>query len=386
MSPGMYKAEQIVSWMTTAKTPDGQGGTNHELRSSGGAPANAPFHGYDVVYSHDAPDIAAQYIREGDFDLAKKALTSKIYLDRSSVPDHHPYLDAPSKFLYPYALYLRYTGDQSIFTPALKAKIKATAHLVQELRVSEPGSPYDGLIKQSATFDNSPSHLAVDNMAALYGLTAYADLAASWSASDSSWQTEKSWALGQADSVGTALDRALTARMDATKSGGYNACLDACPLFGNGNYQGNWLGTTFMMSSLPWDGRLAGVKDQGVWKDKLDASVRLAFTKRAQTAAAVPAHSWGAWTNGANGYGTVCNDGAGSQLLASDDPELRTEAAAGLRWLFGDQTAPMQWGRASPPVAAGRGTRTSPTWRRGDSAPTARRSWRPASPSRTAAA
>ncbi|NJA54987.1 hypothetical protein [Streptomyces sp. NEAU-H3] len=342
----MYKAEQIISWMTTAKTPDGQGGTNHELRSSGGAPANAPFHGYDVVYSHDAPDIAAQYIREGDFDLAKKALTSRIYLDRSSVPDHHPYLDAPSKFLYPYALYLRYTGDQSIFTPALKAKIKATAHLVQDLRVSEPGSPYDGLIKESATFDNSPSHLAVDNMAALYGLTSYADLAASWSAADASWQSERTWALGQADSVGAALDRALTARMDATGSGGYNACLDACPLLGNGNYQGNWLGTTFMMSSLPWDGRLAGVEAGGVWKDKLDASVRLAFSQRARTAPAIPAHSWGAWTNGANGYGTVYNGGAGSQLLASDDPELRTEAVADLRWLLDNQTAPMQWGES----------------------------------------
>ncbi|MFJ6725981.1 hypothetical protein ACIQPQ_13810 [Streptomyces sp. NPDC091281] len=342
----MYKAEQIVSWMTLAKTNDGQGGTNYELRSSGGAPSNAPFHGYDVVYSHDAPDIAAQYVREGDFDLAKKALSSKIYLDKSSVPDHHPYLDAPPKFLYPYALYLRYTGDQSLFTPAIKTKIKDTAHLVHDLRVADASSPYDGLIKPSATFDNQPSHLVIDNMAAIYGLTAYADLAASWSGADASWAAERTWALEQVTSINTALDRALTARMNATSSGGYNACLDACPLLGNGNYQGNWLGTTFMMSSLPWDGRLAGVTAGGVWKDKLDASARLAFTRRAATAPAIPPHSWGAWTNGANGYGTVYNGGAGSQLLASNDPDLRTEAVANLRWLLDNQTAPLQWGES----------------------------------------
>jgi hypothetical protein len=340
----MFKADQIVEWEGVVNTSDGSGGTNYEVRGSGGTPPGAPTDNYDGTYSHDVPDIVSEMIREGNFSLAKQVLSSSYYLAIAQGPESD-YLDGIPKFIEPYWQYLMYTGDETFFTPAIKTAIENAAHYVSTLRVTS--GTYNGLMQASNTFDNGSNYLVIDNMAAINGLQTYSNLANAWSASDSSWTAEKTWAISQANSINSALNARLGTIMSASGAGYYNACLDGCDWLSSGDYMGNWLGTTLMMSSLPWDGVLAGYTGGGTWQQDLDSSALGAFTTRAVTASSfIPPHSWGAWSDDSNGYGTVYNGGAGVQLLASAQPQLRTEAISDLEWLLSNQSSPMQWGES----------------------------------------
>jgi hypothetical protein len=195
----------------------------------------------------------------------------------------------------------------------------------------------------SNTFDNGSDYLVVDDLASIYGLIDYADLANTWG---SSWSSEVTWAKGEASSINTALDNYLTAYTIPRVGGGaFNACLNSCNML-SGGYSGNWLGTTLMMGELPWDGALAGNTNLGAWSNYLTGSVYADYTERASNAPSIPPDSWGAWSNGSSGYGTVYNAGAGVQLLGSSDPIVREQPIDDLEWLAANQSAPMQWGES----------------------------------------
>ena len=68
----MYKSIQITTWENMVKN-----GEDYEIHA---APRN-PFNNdnYDQPFSHDAPNYVDQYMREGDFNIAKRMLASKYF-------------------------------------------------------------------------------------------------------------------------------------------------------------------------------------------------------------------------------------------------------------------------------------------------------------------
>ena len=334
----MYKANQIDQWEAIADV-DGQ----PEQWSSGGN-TTPGIDNYASVYPHDVTDMVAQYVREGDYSLAGSILTSNYFLGIPS-SGYDGYLDTLGSWIAPYWLYEQDANNPGFFTPSLQSSIEADAHDIADNVNTTPGDQHNGLMDASNTFDNGSDYLVVDDLASIYGLQDYADLATAWAASDSSWSAEATWAQDEAASINTALNNYLTAYTIPRLGGYYNACLDSCSML-TGGYQGNTLGTTLMMGELPWDGELSGNTDLGTWSDYLDASVYSAYTQRAATAPGIPPDSWGAWSSGPSGYGTAYDAGAGVQLLTSSDPNLREQAIEDLEWLLANQSAPMQWGES----------------------------------------
>jgi hypothetical protein len=339
----LYKAEQITLWESIVNAADGT-----EERGSGGNTTLAS--NYNRTFSHDVPDIVSEYIREGDYATAKAILNSAYYQSFAVAPQDAPaekYLDALAKNIIPYDLYAQYANDPTFFTPAVKTRLRNATRLMTSLETTTAGDAHSGLMEASNDFDNGSDYLATDDFSALYALQAYTNMTKQWALSDSSWTAETSWAQAQAVDLNSSLN-AYLANVTIPQVGGfYDGCLDSdssCPY--SGNYTGNWLGTTLMMSSLPWDGSLDGNVQTGTWSNDLTSSVYGAFTHREVTAPSIPAHSWGAWSNGATGYGTTYNAGAGVQLLGSSDPSLRTEAISDVEWLLANQSSPMNWGES----------------------------------------
>ena len=335
----MYKASLIEGWESLS--PSGGG-----LLPYGSGGNESGMYNYSRTFPHDVEDIVTEYVREGDYATAADVLTSPTYASYAVGAIPSDYLDTIPKWIEPFAYYQQYAHNPSLFTATIKSEIETAAHRVDSLRVTTPGDPHDGLMQASNTFDNGSDYLMVDDLAAMFGLQAYADLALSWAKTDASWTAEATWAHNEATSIDNALNAYLTAYTIPRLGGAFSGCLDACTKAPANAYNGNYLGTTLAMSSMPWDGTLAGNTLGGTWQNYLDTSVYAAFSLRSTTAASIPAHSWGAWSNTADGYGTIYNAGAGASLLGSGDPDLRTEAIADVEWLQANQSAPMQWGES----------------------------------------
>jgi len=336
----MYKATQITIWESVEVMPDG----DWQQITSGGNQAG--LYSYDAENDNDEIDILLQHIRIGDYGTAAKIMSSTAY---ESIPtswqDRNQYLEAALKFTEPYELYQRLSNDNAFFTKARKDLIHEAAHKIQGYLVTDPADPHRGLIEKSNDFDNGSDYLVNDEFAAIYDLTAYQNLATTFAKTDPSWAGEADWARGVAAGINAALNNYLTTyTFPRVGEPHYYACLDACDKAAS--YNGNWLSTTWLMSSLPWDGALTGNTLGGTWQDTFDAANYAAFTARDFQAPAIPPHSWGAWWNDAGGYGNTFNGGGGVQLLASSDAYLRTEAVSNLEWLLANQSAPMQWGES----------------------------------------
>ena len=335
----LYKANLIEGWESLSPSggallPYGSGGNETGM------------YNYSRTFPHDLEDIVTQYVREGDYATAADVLTSPTYASYVVGAIPSDYLDTIPKWIEPFAYYQQYAHNPSLFSPTIKSEIDTAAHRIDSLRVTAPGDVHNGLMQASNTFDNGSDYLMVDDLAAMFGLQAYADLARSWATADASWTNEATWAHNEAASIDNALNAYLSAYTIPRLGGAFSGCLDACTKAPANAYNGNYFGTTLTMSSMPWDGMLAGNTLGGTWQNYLDSSVYAAFSLRSTTAPAIPAHSWGAWSNTAQGYGTIYNAGAGASLLGSSDPDLRTEAIADVEWLQANQSAPMQWGES----------------------------------------
>ena len=336
----MYKATQITIWESVEVDKNG----DWEQYTSGGNQAGLT--NYDAVNDNDEIDIVLQHIRAGDYSTAAKIMSSAAF---ESIPttwqDRNQYLEVALKFTEPFEHYQRLANDPGFFTSARKDLLKIAAHKIPGYIVSDPNDPHHGLVQKSNDFDNGSDYLINDEFAAIYGLTAYQNLANTFAATDPAWAAEANWAKGVANGINTALNNYLKSQTFPRMGGSYyQACLDWCDK--SATYNGNWIGTTWLMSSLPWDGALAGNTLGGAWKEAFDAANYAAFTARNVQAPAIPPYSWGAWWSDAGGYGNTFNAAGGAQLLASSDVNLRTEAMNNLEWLLANQSAPMQWGES----------------------------------------
>jgi len=335
----MYKAGVINNWELVYQDANG----DWEQRTAGGTQAPGVW-SYDATNNNDQVDIVLQYVRLGDYTTARNIMSSAQF---RAIPDtwtSNGYLDAAVKFVEPFELYQRFANDPGFFTPEVKTMLKTAARKIANYVVTTEGDPHRGLIQASNDFDNARDgstgdYLINDDFAAIYALRAYQNLATAFG-----WTDEAGWAGDQASGINTALNNYLESHtFPRVGKRQYNACLDQCA-FAN-TYNGNYLGTTWLMSSLPWDGALAGNTLGGTWRDALDAANYAAFSARAAQAPILPPHSWGAWWSD-YGYGNSFNAASGVQLLASSDVNLRTEAMSNLEWLLASQSAPMQWGES----------------------------------------
>lgn len=305
----------------------GSDDTNYEVRGEGGGGH------YDRIYTHDVVNMVDQFIREGDYELAKRVLESPYYLQISKLL-YSNYLDAIPKYILPYATYLKNTGDTSFFTGEVMENIRNAAHNIENYRYYNASDPnHYGIFNKSNTFDNGSNFLVVDNFAALSGLQAYKYISDQLGISD-----ESQWAVGEMIDLNDCLNNALDIAEARRGVNWYMSNFDDSMYWPN--YTGNYLATTFSMSTFPWDAYLSGFELGGTWLEHLDNSIGNALTKRTQSG--TPVDSWGAWSVGA--YGNVYNAGAGLQCMRSDT--YRTEAIKNLEWMMKNQSAPYQWGES----------------------------------------
>jgi hypothetical protein len=313
------------------------GQTDQQVRGSAGSPAE--LFPYDRTFSHDMPNMVEQWMREGDYALAFSVLDSPSYLRVGQVLEQD-YLDAMPKFILPFARYVLLTGDTGAITAPRWQAIQYAAHQTAAMRVPQDGSNVAGLMQASGTLDNAKDWLLVDDFAALNGLSAYEFLAGALRD-----QGERAWAAGQVASLQDSLNRALmrTAQTRGPQNG-YMVSVVSVDFYNMGRYDGNWLGTTFMMSGWPW-GRTIWAQDgggsAGFWDDHLDDAVTEVFRRKAQNPQ-IPPSSWGAWNP--HIYAAAYNAGMGVSLLYSET--YRELALANVDFLLANQSAPMQWGEA----------------------------------------
>lgn len=328
-----YLNSMIVMWETMVQVSNG----DYEIRGDAGN--RCGVWNYDRYFSHDVPNMVEQFIRDGYIDLAKRIMESSYY-QRLAYNPQQGYLDAIPKYIIPYATLWQVMDDaerSAYFTDNLKNKIKEAA---KNIAVFMTGP--NGLMAKSNTLDNGSDYLVVDNFAVMHGYAAYEYLCRQWG-----WTEEAAWASERAETVNNALNGMLDESMERRGKDWYMCALEDTSGFwtrhkdGSVIYDGNWLGTTFMMSTFPWDAVLRGYDLGGTWADYLEASLDNAFSLKAQRGD-IPDDSWGAWWG--HEYGAVYNVGMSVPLLYSE--KYRTMVVKSYEWMLDNQSAPFQWGES----------------------------------------
>ena len=328
-----YLNSMIVMWQTMVQAGNG----DYEIRGDAGN--RCGVYNYDRYFSHDVPNMVEQFIRDGYIDLAKRIMESSYY-QRLAYSPQQGYLDAIPKYIIPYATLWQVMDDAgraAYFTDEVKNNIKSAAQNIATFMTGP-----DGLMVQSNTLDNGSDYLVVDNFAVMHGYAAYEYLCSQWG-----WTEEAAWAGERAETVNNALNGMLDEAMERRGVDWYMCALEDTSGFwtrhqdGSVIYDGNWLGTTFMMSTFPWDAVLRGYDLGGTWAEYLDASLDNAFSLKTERGD-IPEGSWGAWWG--HEYGAVYNVGMSLPLLYSE--KYRTMAVESYEWLLDNQTAPFQWGES----------------------------------------
>jgi hypothetical protein len=326
----MYKAALTTMWGSVVKVPNGDA----EMRGSGGNPAG--YYPYDRTFSHDVPNMVDQFIRTGERELPK-AIMASTYYERLGRELEQDYLDAIPKYIIPFATYLQLTGDRAYFTPQVKDAIRAAARAIHEHRDFKAEGAYRGVMEKSHSLDNPPYYVLVDDFAALHGLAAYRYIASAFGDS-----AEVSWAENEMDDLNRCFNTALQSSMTRRNVDWYMCTFEDDSYFWKNGYDGNWIATSLMMSTFPWDAVLLGMPAKGTWADAFDRTVEHAMTLRDTSRYGIPKGSWGAWWH--HEYGAAYNVGMGLQLLFSD--RFRTEVVNNITFLLDNQSAPFQWGES----------------------------------------
>ena len=326
----LFKSAQIVMWESIVKVENG----DLEMRGSGGN--DVGYYQYDRTFSHDVPNMVAQFIREGEFEVARGIMESSYY-QKLGQKLEQDYLDAIPKYIIPYALYLQFSGDTDYFTADVLKNIQATAHLIHSHRDFDDVPGHKGIMQKSNTLDNRSDYLIVDNFAALHGLAAYKYIC------DYFQDTNESlWAANEMKDLNQSFNQALDYTMARREVDWYMAAIDDDSYFWRRGYDGNWIGTSMMMSTFPWNASLKGFDLGGTWKDAFDRSIDNAIHLRNISNYNIPQGSWGAWWG--SEYGSVYNTAQGLQTLFSD--KHRTLVIKNLEFLSNNETAPFQWGES----------------------------------------
>jgi hypothetical protein len=333
----MYKSIQITTWENMVKN-----GQDYEIHA---APRN-PFNNdnYDQPFSHDAPNYVDQYMREGDFTLAKRMLASK-YFKASNTTSWKGreamdpiYEDTLGKYLIPYAEYLRCTGDIAYFTVEVREELKKATRNIHALRCFNDQEHW-GLMGKSQDFENfadEGDYLLCDNWSALHGLQAYQYICERVGDMD-----EAAWAAKEMNDLNDSVNRALAKTCERRKTDYYEGAFDDVTLERYGDSDYSWVPYSGALSTFPWGAYLKGFDLGGLWKEKFDDSIRHALAERDKRE--IPEGSWGTWW-GQVSYGTAYNCSAGLQCLYSDT--YRTEVVKNLEFQLENQCAPYNWSEA----------------------------------------
>jgi hypothetical protein len=333
----MYKSIQITTWENMVKN-----GEDFEIHA---APRN-PFNNdnYDQPFSHDAPNYVDQYMREGDFDTARRMLASRYFKASNSTSwkgreAMDPiYEDTLGKYLIPYAEYLRCTGDLGYFTDSVREELKKATRNIHALRSFNDKEHY-GLMKKSQDFENwadDGDYLLCDNWSALHGLQAYRYICNRLGEID-----EVEWAAREMIDLNDSVNRALGQTCARRHIDYYEGAFDDVTLERYGDSDYSWVPYSGALSTFPWGAYLKGFDLGGFWKDKFDDSIRHALAERDRRE--IPEGSWGTWW-GQVSYGTAYNCSAGLQCLYSDI--YRTEVVKNLEFQLENQCAPYNWSEA----------------------------------------
>jgi len=333
----MYKSIQITTWENMVENGD-----DYEIHA---APRN-PFNNdnYDQPFSHDAPNYVDQYMREGDFEIAKRMLASKYFKASNSTSwkgreAMDPiYEDTLGKYLIPYAEYLRCSGDLAYFTVSVREELKKAARNIHALRSFNDKEHY-GLMKKSQDFENfadDGDYLLCDNWSALHGLQAYNFICKRIGDLD-----EAEWAAREMIDLNDSVNRALGQTCARRHCDFYEGAFDDVTLERYGDSDYSWVPYSGALSTFPWGAYLKGFNLGGLWKDKFDESIQHALAQRDRRE--IPQGSWGTWW-GQVSYGTAYNCSAGLQCLYSD--KYRTEVVKNIEFQLENQCAPFNWSEA----------------------------------------
>jgi hypothetical protein len=328
----MYKALQIVIWENMVKV-----GNEHEIHAAPRAPAG--LFDYDRTFTHDVPNYADQFMREGDCELAKKIIDSRYYKELNRVEfGAVNYLDTIGKYMLPFAEYLRVTGDLAYFTPERRQNLKTAARNIHAARVFDDPRHY-GLMKKSQDFENwadDGDFLLCDNWGALHGLQAYKNICIALGDTQ-----ESKWAEMEMSDLNQCLNNAISRFCEGNKSDYYFGSFDKISALRYQDVNYSWVPYSGALSTFPWGAYLKGFELGGAWKEKLDASLEYALRQRDEKR--IPEGSWGTWW-GHPSFGSCYNASAGLQCLLSD--KYRTEAIKNVEFLAEHQCSPFQWSEA----------------------------------------
>ena len=327
----MFKSIQIMVLKSMV-----QSGDDHEIRAGAKTPAPSTAYSYDRTFPHDVPNYADQFMREGDYEVAKNILKSRYYKALNATSWDVDYLDTIGKYMLPHAEYMRATGDTAYFTPALREELKTAARNIHKCRVFDDPEHY-GLMKKSQDFENwERDYLVADNWGALHGLQAYMYLCDKWGD-----EAEAQWAAKEIQDLNDCLNKALDQTCTRRKTDYYLGAFDDSTLKSYSDSFYSWVPFSGGLSTFPWGAYLKGFELGGTWKEKFDASIRYALEQK--NSRGIPPGSWGAWW-GQVTYGSTYNASAGAQCLFSE--EYRTETIKNLEFLLKNQCAPFQWSEA----------------------------------------
>lgn len=335
----MYRAIQIMLWGMMVDVPNGDA----EIRAGVMNPGR--LESYDRTFPHDVPNYVDQFMREGDYDLAKSIIDSHYYqiLNSSNIEDWDGlnYMDTIGKWMLPYAQYLQNTGDEAYFDEEVMSTLKRASRNIHDCRVTEEQDPeHAGLMRKGEDFENwsdDGDYLLCDNWAAMHGLQAY-----KYICDRMGNQAEADWAQEEIDSLNEAVNRNLDRMMERRGTDYYWGAFDdvAFKRYTRGSFY-SWVPYAGALSTFPWGATLKGCTVGGTWRDYYDASIDWALHERDRRV--IPEGSWGAWWSHVT-YGTTYNASAGLQCLISD--KHRTQALANVEFLYANQCAPFQWSEA----------------------------------------
>ena len=284
---------------------------------------NVGENGYDAIFNHDLVGMLVQLLEAGDLNRARDYLPTLISQDNpNDITRMYP--DGTWKYNWPWAVYLRKTGDAA-FVRDNFATIRQTAHRI-ESDATGPG----GIMKATVAVDHT-GYWTVDNQSALLGLLTYRYIATTLGET-----AEASWA----ERVYTTLLNAVNAKLNNTISTNrltYLPCAMDVPnssanVCGQTN-NGNWA-SMFLFGRWSWDGQLWGATPAGPMIDLIDATYDNGFSRLS----GLPKHTFGGYPGVSSAY----NAGYGSAGLAS--ARYRSEGIYGYQYLIQNaQSAPFSW-------------------------------------------
>ncbi|SHJ13838.1 Fibronectin type III domain-containing protein [Clostridium cavendishii DSM 21758] len=251
--------------------------------------------GYDKVYDHDTIGIVSTLFTLGDFSEAKDLL--------ETLPAQLQFDDAKWKYSWPFAIYLRKTGDKDYIKSKFN-EIKTNTHKIETDRIDNG----KGIIKQTYAID-STGHWTIDNWAALFGLLSYRYVCEQLDEKE-----ELKWATEQYDDLLNVVNKTLSETINKyslnyipvsmVEPNDYNRCDDP--------RDANWA-SMFLFGRWAWDGYLFNGHQEGVSFEKIDDTYTYGFNR---TKGLLEKYNFGGYPHGI--YSSAYNAGYGSAGLAGE--------------------------------------------------------------------